>query len=169
MSFFTAAEIGEAKKTVIDTHHVSIGDNVFTTGRRDSATRPAHEAELDDIIGLFDLLDNRCRLCTVQFVAADFDRLPKFGPEELNFGAIVDRHQQLDAAVGKLSAEVEELKLTALAGPCQSGPDGHSAVISGLTELNKQFDIFHASVNSRIVDFQASVDSHIDHLNSICT
>ena len=43
-----------------------------------------HEIEVEDIIGIADHLDQRSKLHQVKFVAVNFDRVPNYGPEELN-------------------------------------------------------------------------------------
>jgi hypothetical protein len=72
--------------------------------------RPTYATELDEIIGMFDLLDKRWLRQGRQFLDADPQRLPRFGPEEFNIGAVVDRHQNLDSLIGKLSDDKELLK-----------------------------------------------------------
>jgi hypothetical protein len=40
-------------------------------------------------------------------VAADLERLPRFGLEEINIGSVVDCQQKLDAIAGQLASEIE--------------------------------------------------------------
>ena len=64
-----------------------------------SPVRPAHEAEVDDIIGIFAILDLQHELNGITFVAANLDASPKFGPEEINVAAVVDRQVRVEAAI----------------------------------------------------------------------
>jgi hypothetical protein len=114
----------------------------------------AHEAELDNIVGLVDLLDEQGSLQDVRFVAAELDRLPKFGPEERNIGAVSTVSRSW---MSPLSAEVEQLQ------------QALNADSSRLSANHEVFDSAMAEIQKHIDDFQSSVNSRIDHLNSICT
>ena len=157
LSFYTSTDIHEAKDIVVNEFRASIGVSPMLTERRDSTARPAHEAELDDIIGLLALLDEQGRLRGTQFVAADMERLPKFGPEELNVGAVVLRQQKLDAIIETLSTEIEQLKQGTIHDASHDVAK-HEVFESAVTEIQKRMDVFHTSINARI-----------DYLNSICT
>jgi uncharacterized protein YdbL (DUF1318 family) len=78
--------------------------------------RSAHEAETEDIIAIFTALDNLDVLKTYQFVAANFDRLPKYGPEELNICSIADRQSRLDYDIQALAHSVEDARISASIG-----------------------------------------------------
>lgn len=157
LTCYTPHDIHEAKELIADRFRSKIDGNPLLMDRRGSTTRPAQEAELDDILGLLDLLDEQRLLHDVQFVAAELDRLPKFGPEELNVCAVVDRQQKSDAVVSRLSNEVEQLK-QALHTDSPPFAAGQEVFTSAMVEIQKRIDAFHSSVNSRI-----------DHLNSVCT
>ena len=157
LTSFSGNDIREAKDILGDKFRAAIGDSSLLTDRRDSNIRPAHEAELDDIIGLLDLLDERGRLQGALFVAADLERLPKFGPEELNVGAVVDRQLKLDNVIGKLSIEIEQLKAALTADSMHLTVNNNSVFESAMSELQKRIDAFHASIDSRV-----------DYLNSVC-
>jgi hypothetical protein len=101
-----------------------------------SITRPAHEAELSDINGLFDPLAEQRRLCGTKFIAADLERLPKFSPQELNMGAVVQRQQKLDATIGTLSTEVEQLKQVTLHGASHEAAK-HEVFESAVTKIQQ--------------------------------
>lgn len=51
------------------------------------------EAEVDDIIGIFDYMDQSfpSALSSVIFAVTDFDRVPKYDSEELTICASVDK------------------------------------------------------------------------------
>jgi len=82
----------------------------FFTKRHNSTSRSACEAEIDDIIGLFDAVDTQQQILdSYLFVASDFNQLTKFGPEELNVSAVVDRQVRMEQIIQNISASVEEL------------------------------------------------------------
>ena len=157
LSSYVGADIREAKELLCATFRSSISDNSLLTERRDSSTRPAHEADLDDVIGLFDHLDVQGHLQEALFVAVDLDRLPKYAPEELNVAAVVERQQKLDATVEKLSNDVAFLKQSMDTDPTYSHATP-SVFETAMSDIQNRIDTFHAAVNSRI-----------DYLNSICS
>jgi len=55
----------------------------LTVTKRQSATRLSHDAETEDILDIFELLDNMGVLCNVQFVAVAHDKLPRCKPEDV--------------------------------------------------------------------------------------
>ena len=72
-------------------------------------TREAHEAETEDIISMFDLFYTSNALGDYKFVAMKLDNLPKYGPEEINPAALVERQVRTEATVKDLAATVEQL------------------------------------------------------------
>ena len=62
-SFYSSNEIAEAKKLLL-TVSVDVLNSEFATERRSSTQRPASDAEVDDIVGLFDILDRSGHLNT---------------------------------------------------------------------------------------------------------
>ena len=54
--------------------------------------RARRQQEIEDILWMLHLLDNSNVLSAIQFVAVSIDRLPKYGPNELNVCAVVDRY-----------------------------------------------------------------------------
>jgi hypothetical protein len=158
---FTPSDITDAKKTLISEFQSKVTAHPSLTERRGSSARSAHEAELDDILTLLDHIDRDDSLHAVQFVAADFDRLPKYGPEETNIGYVIERHVKLDATVTRLTDEMTELKeaLTApMAEPSVSSHNIQCTVESAINVLLDKFDVFQSSINARI-----------DYLNTVCT
>ena len=63
--------------------------------------RLAHEAEIEDITGIFDQLD-------ALFVAANL--LPKYGPEETNIASVVDRQIGVETAIQEMSSSIHALQ-----------------------------------------------------------
>ena len=108
VSFFHQAEIGEAKRKLIETFSARLNDCNLTVTRRQSTSRTVHDAEAEDILGIFDVLDNSDALGSVQFVAAALDRIPRFSPEDLNDYSIVEKQSQLEARVTDLAGTVSD-------------------------------------------------------------
>lgn len=82
----------------------------FRATRRDSQVRPAHDAEIDDIMAIFDVLDNSDLLQGVRFFAVQLNRLLKYGPYEINVCLIADRQIEVEADVQSLNAVLIALK-----------------------------------------------------------
>ena len=114
--FYLPAEISTSKTTIVRLFETYLGDCQFTTSRRHTSTRSAHDAEIDDI-RLLELLDNLNVLCSVQFAAVSIDRLPKYGPNEINICTIVDRQQQIDKELNDLK---ETVIITSVNNSCSS-------------------------------------------------
>ena len=91
LSFYTQEEITIAKNLLVCEFHAQIKNTSFTTERRSSTVRPAHYAEMDYIIGILDDLDAQQAPVAFLFVSSDITRIRKYGPEEINFGAVVER------------------------------------------------------------------------------
>ena len=95
-SFYTPAVITGAKKCLLEQFH-ELSDTDFATERRSSTSRPAHEAELEDILGGIDFLDTSDKLKTMMFAAVNLSRLPGYGPEDTNACALAQRQTNLRA------------------------------------------------------------------------
>jgi len=95
LEFFSPSDISEGKKLLAQELQGVDGVEQYATERRSSSAHPAHEAELDDVLGLFEVADAKSALHGRIFVVSDLDRLPKFGPEEINLGVVVDRQAKI--------------------------------------------------------------------------
>ena len=104
LAFYTAAEISDAKRHLLETFKEQLSDCQVRADRRNSSSRPAHEAEVDDVISIFELLDNTNVLQDYLFAAVNHERLPKYGPEEVNICSVVDRMSYLSTKLDKVSA-----------------------------------------------------------------
>lgn len=109
VGFYSPSEIFEAKKLVIDEFSVELIDCPLKTARRHSTARTAHDAEAEDIIRMLESLDNQNNLGKVQFTASNFDKLPKYGPEEINLCAVVDKQVHLDTKVNEIASQMSTL------------------------------------------------------------
>ena len=104
LSFFTPDEIADSKRQLVTVFSTELEGCTALTDRRKSATRSVHEAELDDIFCVLDSLDSKDLLDKrVVFAAVHWDRIPKYGPEETNSCAVLDRQMQLEATVASLA------------------------------------------------------------------
>jgi hypothetical protein len=101
---------------------------------------PAHDAEIEDILAMFDFLDNRDQLKTVQFVAIQLDKLPKFGPNEINICSIADKQVDLEADIQSLQVAVDGLKTNPTAStdiaPVSELVHQHTQIQVQITMLN---------------------------------
>jgi hypothetical protein len=108
-TFYHPTEISEAKRILIGEYASELTDCPLKVGRRHSPARSASDAEAEDIVGIFDFIDNKGALDSVQFAAVKLDRIPKYGPEEINVFAIADKQQQLDVSVCEIAADVRRI------------------------------------------------------------
>ena len=109
IGFYSSGEISAAKKCLINEFHESLADTAFLTERRGSSTRPASEAELEDVLGTLAYLDSKNVLSSVMFGATDLSRLPGYAPEETNICAVADRQRQMSATMNQLEEAVHSL------------------------------------------------------------
>ena len=108
-NFYSASDICCAKKCLVQRFHIYLENCTLTADRRNSSVRLAHEAEIDDICGIFDLLDSMDVLETYTFAAVNLGNIPKFGPEELNTAAVVDRQVRTESTIKDLTMTVNEM------------------------------------------------------------
>ena len=129
----TSTEISDSTKVLIASFSANIpADCQLKAKRVKSTVRAAYEAEVNDILALFNHVDGQSALDGVEFVVAAVDRLPGVdGPEDINLCAITDRQSRTDAVVSNLAAFIATMTM--------SGTDG-AAVINGVTEAISKMD-----------------------------
>lgn len=154
LGFYPATDISEAKRMLIGEFKTKIGVSSLLVDRRNTTTRPAHEAEVDDIFGLIEMLDIQNSFHTCVFVAADLDKVPKYGPEELNMCTIVDRQARMENTLQNVTDNVEKL-LSVQSTPINSIPNNIAQTLKD--DIQQKLDVFTSAVNSRL-----------DHLNAVC-
>jgi len=144
--FYSTVEISEAKKLLVSLFESSLNGSEAVTERRNSVQRTASTAEVEDITDILDLLDNLGVLDKVTFGAVQYNRLPRYGPEDLNICAIADKQVSTDNSISALSAKVESLS----DGGTQSAKilDVVSDVSTELRSLQSQVTQLAASVAS---------------------
>lgn len=155
LAHFSVSEVGEAKRRLIELFGAEMSaDCDLLTNRRDSQQRAAKEVEVDDIIGVLDAADNLNILGRVAFAAIAFDRLPRYGPEELNVCAVVDKQVHTEATVRDLSAKVDALAAAAV---------GHNMSADSVL-----VDMIVRSVDQKIQDSSKTIDCQLQQLVSVC-
>jgi len=158
-SFYSAAEIAAAKKLLVNLFQAVAADTSFGVSRRDSSTRTLQEAELDDILSLFNVIDSKEMLDNVCFVSADLERIPHYSPEKTNMCSIADRQKQLEAEVDKLTASYQS-SVTALSGLSVEN------VVSGVT--NTVMNQVDSKFNDCMSSMQCKLDSAVAEMRSFC-
>jgi hypothetical protein len=151
-SFYSATEITTSKVKLSSLFTTELLNCPLLVERRNSTSRQAHEVEIEDILGIFDWLDRIDALNTMVFAAANFDRIPHYGPEEINICAVVDRQARTDASIAQLSQAVESLLI--------------SRDESVTPSVNEVFEKVAESINVRL---SAAVDIQIKRLESLDT
>jgi len=109
ISFYSASEINNAKKLLVGTFTSDLVDCSYKAERRKSTTRGVNEVEAEDIVSIFEYLDERSHLSKITFAAVNLERLPKYGPEEINICSVADKQSELGTSVACLAARVDEL------------------------------------------------------------
>jgi hypothetical protein len=110
VTHFHPNEIAEAKKCLVAEFDDVLLDCPFRVTRRHSQARSAHDAEVEDILAIFDVLDNRDILKEVCYAAAQLDRLPKYGPTEINLCHIADNQSRLENDFQCMTVVIDDLK-----------------------------------------------------------
>lgn len=157
IGFYSATEINCAKKLLVNTFSSDLTDCPLKAERRRSNTRGINEIEFEDIIGICDYLDQRSKLSSITVAAVNMERLPKYGPEEINLCSLADKQKELEANIIGVSAHVNELE----AG-CST-----TSVEQLKTELSDSVNLAFVSIQDKITtltdicsQFCSSVNSH---------
>ena len=163
LSFYAPIVISVSKKLLVDQFASQLPDCPFLAERRSSTTRAAHEAEIEDIVNIIDVLDSSGVFDRIKFVASDLDNLPKFGPEEINIAAVVERQVRVEASINDISLKVQELSSTQRSGdqPSHDGPaqaQAHSTMQSLMSDMQNKLEVFSQSITARL-----------DHWNAVCS
>jgi hypothetical protein len=87
-----------------------------------------------------------------QFSAVNFDRIPKWAPEDLNFGTVAERQQRTDVAVQELATTVAALS---------AQPNG-----SVNTEIAKTVEAVE-SLNHKLSESLTYIQRQLDHLATV--
>ena len=109
LNSYSGVEIAAAKKQLLLSFGQYVCDTSLSTERCSSTQRSASDAEIDDILELLDIVDNLHALTSVQFVTAKYDRLPGYGPEQINVCSLLDRQVAADKNIADLVNKVDAL------------------------------------------------------------
>lgn len=110
VGFYLPNEISESKRLLLHEFSTYLEDCQYKTVRRHSAARSAHDAEAEDILCMLDLLDNGDVLNNkIRFAAVSLDRVPMYGPNEINVCAVVDRQLAVDNQITELKQKFDNL------------------------------------------------------------
>ena len=129
----------------------------YLTERRTSTQRSASDAEVDDIIHLFDVLDSCDSLKELQFAALSYDRLPKYGPEEINVCTVVDKQIHTDSKLIELCAKVDSL----------SADPGSLATISS-TISDSDINKISNSFGNQLQASTRTIQDQLTQLTAVC-
>lgn len=156
LTHFSHDDIAEAKCLLVQELQSVSGIGQYITDRRNSVARPAHEAEVDDIIGMLDVADTKRALDVYAFVASNMKEMPKYGPEEINLGVVVDRQVQMEAAIASLSSSVQSMT----SRPSAADPSVVQQTVKTVADdLQQQLAAFNVSIGGRLVIYPPSVRS----------
>ena len=132
LNFYSPSEISEAKKVLINIFQSDLDGCGFKAERRKSVTRSAHDAEVENIVGILNYLDTYSVLSRVEFAVESLDRLPAlYGLKDINICTVVDHQVKLDAIVTDLSATVASFT---------AGDSKASSELGGVTAALEKLD-----------------------------
>ena len=85
-----------------------LANSLLLTEWRSSTSHPAHEAEVDDSATICDILDACNVLGSYTFVGPNLFRMPKYGSEEINAAAFMDRQIRTETMINSLSSALSQ-------------------------------------------------------------
>ena len=162
ISFYSPGDVTRAKRVLSQKFGLLLSSCPLLAERRNSTARSARDAEVDDIIGIFHVLDAQGALSNTSFVAAKLDNIPKFGPEEVNVAYVIERQAHVEATLNNIATTVQQLSSTQALVTSRTtidndgGSEALKAAQSTMTELNRKFDEFTSMINSRLDQAQTT-------------
>ena len=151
LNYYSGTEIAVAKKQLISSFGQYLCDSNLSTERRSSTQRSASEAEIDDILELLEIVDNLNVLASVQFVAAKYDRLPGYGPEEINVCSLIDRQVAADKNITELTNKVDALSSSRVLD--------YQPIKEAFATLNKDITTSMQSIQKHLSDLTGNIHS----------
>ena len=97
--FYHPKEVSDAKSLLWQVEKDNLPAMVT---RQDSDLRSAKEADIADIVNAFKKLDSE-NVDLPEFVCRNMDRVPKYGPEEIDLSSIVDRLTAVESKISRIS------------------------------------------------------------------
>jgi len=145
LNFYSPEEVSATKKLLVREFSVLINNTVLTTERRSSASRPAHDAEIDDIIQILEELDAQKALDGYVSAVSALGRLSKYAPKEINICAVADRQIHADVVLGDLKVKVDSLCDTSPPAPADNSQLGrfesvNQSILQQLEKLSAACD-----------------------------
>jgi ribosome-associated translation inhibitor RaiA len=151
--FYLPVEISTSKALILKEFSIYLTDSSFITPRRQTTTRPAHAAEIDDILGMLESLDNLNVLSSIQFVAASLDRLPRYGPNEINVCTVVDKQLHVEQQLTELTLNVQ---------------NETSKCYNQVAQLAAANDKANAALQTRVTMMADRLSEQMQQLETIC-
>jgi len=96
-----------------------------------------HEAQIDDILNMFDVVDLQDASVNGKFVASNLDKLPKNGPELINLASIVERQVRTEATVTDMATAIEHIATNRSAFDCTPDIEATTCLV---VELQQKLD-----------------------------
>ena len=146
--FFSPTEVSAAKKCLVDELGELVHGTSAVTERRSTTTRPAHEAELEDIVSAFDHIDANNNLNRITFAAVNLSRVPSYGPEEVNICSISDKQIQMSKTVEQLSHTLDALR----SEPMKVSPDDIRDDVKACLKSIEKVEVSVAATQNKIDD-----------------
>ena len=163
LCFFSSIEIANAKKVLIASFNEVVKGSQYITKRCKSSARSAHEAELEDILNLLELIDAQSGFASTCFVAVDLGRMPNYGPEDINLSTIVDR--QCRTEVQLQGIDVTVLALAESLHKCDSNV-AVTEICDDLVQVNQKLLTQLDSLNRLQVKLQELNDFSVKSVKS---
>jgi len=135
--------------------------SVLLTERRSSTSRPAHEAEVDDIVGIFDALDMQSALYNHMFFTTSLAKVPKYGPEETHIAAVVDRQVETETRISKLACNIDKLQHEVLEVSSKRKVEALGSMNKKLESLSSAVTGFARGIGASSGSTLASTSSYI--------
>ena len=159
LSFFTPNEILEGKLLLVSEFEVFLLGEIgqFKAKRRNTQERQAHEAELDDILGLFDVIVSKHLTKDSLFVVSDFTRLSTLildesGPGDID---IQQTNTKLEESAKKMSASIETL-----VSSCSQRGD--------MSIMEQSLQSAVRDMDCRLAAFNTTISERLDYLLTVC-
>ena len=156
LNFYSAAEITDAKKKLINVFNQALpSDCPFRTERRKSSARAAQEAEVEDIIGIFEIFDRQHKklLANVKFAVPAIDRIPKYGSEETNIATMVDKQIHLETVVSDLAFNIDSVRASVVS---DVQPETIDSTGNNLVNLDDRVRKSTAGIEGQLVQLTAA-------------
>ena len=169
INFYGAGEISAAKRQLINCFSVSLADCPYKADRRKSSSRLVYEAETDDILAMMSYLDNKALLSYIKFAAVDHDRIPKYGPEDLNICSIADKQQEMSVKLSELNSHVDNID-TRVVDAVQQAVLSVQGQLHDLSEVTKSILATSSLINTTNDSSTTSPTSssrHVDRSHNI--